>query len=84
LFRLIALFCVVSLSACSVQHNNPDFAYPEYKGSDSEDWPALLPTEQLAATNEANVGDTPNPNISLNGRIARLRAKAARLSAYRF
>jgi len=34
--------------------------------------------------NEQSVGDLPSPERELAARIARLRAKAARLSAYRF
>ena len=75
---------VIALAGCSVRKDNPDFVYPKLHASVSTDRPQLLPTDQLARDNAARVGDSVSPAGALAERIARLRRKAALLSAYRF
>jgi hypothetical protein len=82
--RIILTISVIALTGCSVQKAHPDFVYPELHQSESTDQPQLLPTDQLARDNAARVGVTTSPQAALAARIARLRRKAARLSAYRF
>ena len=64
--------------------DNPHFVYPDLHQSISKDRPQLLPTDQLARDNIERVGDSISPQAALAARIARLRRKAALLSAYRF
>jgi len=82
--KSFCIFCVLVLSGCSVQKDNPDFVYPALHASVSTDRPQLLPTDQLARDNAALVGNSVSPQGALAARIARLRRKAALLSAYRF
>lgn len=81
---ILCSLSAVFFTACTVQSKNPDFVYPELRASTSSDWPTLTPTQELIRLNEQAVGDVPSPERELAARIARLRAKAARLSAYRF
>lgn len=67
-----------------MQKDNPNFVYPELQQSVAQEMPSLLPTDQLAKDSIARVGTTVSPHAELARRIARLRRKVARLSAYRF
>mgnify|MGYP001050276011 FL=1 len=82
--RILLIFMTVAVTGCSVQRNNPGFVYPDLHASVTTTWPELQSTDQLAQKNTALVGDTISPQNALARRIARLRRKAARLSAYRF
>lgn len=82
--RIFLLIVAIALTGCSVRKDNPDFVYPDLHASVSTDFPQLLPTDQLARDNAQRVGSAASPQAALAARIARLRRKAALLSAYRF
>ncbi len=82
--RVFLVIGVIALAGCSVQKDNPDFVYPKLHATASTDRPQLLPTDQLARDNAARIGNSVSPAGALVARIARLRRKAALLSAYRF
>ena len=82
--RVFFLIGVIALAGCSVRRDNPGFVYPDLHASVSTDRPQLLPTDQLVRDNAARVGNAVSPQGALAARIARLRRKAALLSAYRF
>jgi hypothetical protein len=84
ILRVILILTGIALAGCSVHKDNPDFVYPKLHQSVSSDRPQLLPTDQLARDNAQRVGVSISPQAALAARIARLRRKAARLSAYRF
>jgi hypothetical protein len=58
--------------------------YPELRAANGNEWPELKPSAQLARENDAAIGQGKSPELILSSRIARLRARAAALSAYQF
>lgn len=84
LHRLIILFFIIFLSACTAGRENSRFSILELFDTEQEEWLSLLPTEELTPINEQNKPESENQEIDNNDRVMKLRKKAQELSSYEF
>lgn len=84
LFRLILLFFIISLSACTAHKEKGKLSFFELFNTQQDEWLNLIPTEELKSINGQNRSETNNHETNNDNRVEQLRKKAQELSDYEF
>ena len=84
LFRLILLFFIISLSACTANKEKGKLSFFKLFNTQQDEWLNLIPTEELKSINGQNRSDIDNHEKNNDDRAEQLRKKAQELSDYEF
>ena len=84
LFRLILLFFIISLSACTANKENGKLSFFKLFNTQQDEWLNLIPTDELKSINGQNRSDIDNHETNNDDRAEQLRKKAQELSDYEF
>lgn len=84
LFRLILLFFIISLSACTANKEKGNLSFFKLFNTQQDEWLNLIPTDELKSINGQNRSDINNHETNNDDRAEQLRKKAQELSDYEF